>query len=50
MLTSKELSAVLGHGVSSRRNGREDYGFRFRRYKQQGKVLWSVERSFPLPG
>ena len=50
MLTSKELSAVLGHGVSRWRNGREDYGFRFKRYKQQGKVLWSVEHSFLLPG
>lgn len=48
--TSKELSTVLGHGVSSWRNGREDYGFRFKRHKQQGKVLWSVEHSFLLPG
>ena len=50
VLTSKELSTVLGHSVSSWRNSREDYGFRFRRHKQQGKVLWSVERSLPLPG
>ena len=50
VLTSKELSEVLGHSVSSWRNSREDYGFRFRRYKQQGKVLWSVECSLLLPG
>lgn len=50
VLTSKELSTVLGHGVSSWRNGREDYGFLFKRHKQQGKVLWSVERSVLLPG
>ena len=50
VLTSKELSEVLGHGVSGWRDGREDYGFRFRRYKQQGKVLWSVECSLLLPG
>ncbi len=48
VLTSKELAAVVGHGIGSWKHGREDYGFLFRRHKQQGRVLWTVERA-PLP-
>ena len=45
VLTTKELTAVLGHGITGWRNSRDDYGFHFTRHKQQGKVLWTVERS-----
>ena len=45
VLTTKELTAVLGHGIAGWRDSRDDYGFRFTRHKQQGKVLWTVERS-----
>ena len=45
VLTTKELTAVLGHGVTGWRDSRDDYGFHFTRHKQQGKVLWTVERS-----
>ena len=44
VLTSKELTEVLGHGIAGWRDSRDDYGFRFTRHKQQGKVLWTVER------
>ena len=45
VLTSKDLTEVLGHGIAGWRDSRDDYGFRFTRHKQQGKVLWTVERS-----
>ena len=45
VLTTTELTAVLGHGIAGWRNNRDDYGFHFTRHKQQGKVLWTVERS-----
>ena len=45
VLTTKELTAVLGHGITGWRHSRDDYGFHFTRHKQQGKVLWTVERS-----
>lgn len=45
VLTTKELAAVLGHGITGWRDSRDDYGFHFTRHKQQGKVLWTVERS-----
>ena len=44
VLTTKELTAVLGHGIAGWRHNRDDYGFRFTRHKRQGKVLWTVER------
>lgn len=49
VLTSKELAEVLGHGIAGWRNSRDDYGFHFTRHKQQGKVLWTVERSLWSP-
>ena len=45
VLTTRELTAVLGHGINGWRDSRDDYGFHFTRHKQQGKVLWTVERS-----
>jgi len=45
VLTTKELTEVLGHGINGWRDSRDDYGFHFTRHKQQGKVLWTVERS-----
>ena len=45
VLTTRELTSVLGHGINGWRDSRDDYGFRFTRHKQQGKVLWTVERS-----
>ncbi|MXW40281.1 MAG: hypothetical protein F4Z75_03850 [Synechococcus sp. SB0668_bin_15] len=45
VLTTKELTAVLGHGITGWRDSRDDYGFHFTRHKQQGKVLWTVERA-----
>ena len=45
VLTTRELTAVLGHGITGWRDSRDDYGFHFTRHKQQGKVLWTVERS-----
>lgn len=45
VLTTKELTEVLGHGIAGWRDSRDDYGFHFTRHKQQGKVLWTVQRS-----
>ena len=45
VLTTRELTMVLGHGIGGWRNSRHDYGFHFTRHKQQGKILWTVERS-----
>ena len=45
VLTTRELTVVLGHGIAGWRDSRDDYGFHFTRHKQQGKVLWTVERS-----
>ncbi|KKZ10973.1 MAG: hypothetical protein TE42_09010 [Candidatus Synechococcus spongiarum SP3] len=39
VLTTKDLTAVLGHGITGWRDSRDDYGFHFTRHKQQGKVL-----------
>ena len=45
VLTSADLSALLGQGVSSWDDGTERFGYRFHRHQQGRQVLWTVERA-----
>ncbi len=50
VLTSSDLGALLGQGVSGWSDGEERYGYRFHRHKQGSKVLWTVERAIATAG
>lgn len=43
VLTNEDLSNLLGQSVSSWRDGREAYGYRFCRHNQGKQVLWTVK-------
>lgn len=45
VLTGTDLSALLGHGVTSWRDGHHAYGYRFQRHQQGRQVLWTVARA-----
>jgi hypothetical protein len=45
VLTATDLGALLGHGVTSWRDGHLAYGYRFSRHKQGTQVLWTVTRA-----
>ena len=45
VLANDDLSALLGHGVTSWRDGHEAYGYRFQRHQQGRQVLWTVARA-----
>jgi hypothetical protein len=44
-LTNDDLSALLGQGVSSWRDGHEAFGYRFHRHQQGRQVLWQIARA-----
>ena len=44
VLTSADLAALLGQGVSSWDSGTERFGYRFDRHQQGRQVLWTVQR------
>ena len=50
VLTSADLSALLGKGVSSWEDGTERFGYRFHRHQQGRQVLWTVERAITTTG
>lgn len=45
VLTAADLGALLGHGVTSWRDGHLAYGYRFTRHQQGRQVLWTVTRA-----
>ena len=45
VLTANDLGALLGHGVTSWRDGHYAYGYRFDRHQQGRQVLWTVARA-----
>ena len=45
VLTTNDLAALLGQGVTSWRSGHEAYGYRFARHHQGRQVLWTVARA-----
>jgi hypothetical protein len=45
VLTATDLAALLGHGVTSWRDGHLAYGYRFARHQQGRQVLWTVGRA-----
>ncbi len=49
VLTTTDLAALLGQGVTSWRSGHEAYGYRFERHHQGRQVLWTVARAI-TPG
>ena len=49
VLANEDMAALLGHGVSSWRDGHEAYGYRFGRHQQGRQVLWTVARAIARP-
>lgn len=49
VLANDDMAALLGHGVSSWRDGHEAYGYSFRRHQQGRQVLWTVARAIASP-
>ena len=45
VLTTSDLVALLGQGVTAWRSGHEAYGYRFERHHQGRQVLWTVARA-----
>lgn len=45
VLTSSDLTRLLGQGVAAWRDGHLAYGYRFSRHKQGSQVLWTVDRA-----
>ena len=45
VLTTTDLAALLGQGVTAWRSGHEAYGYRFERHHQGRQVLWTVTRA-----
>jgi hypothetical protein len=45
VLTTTDLAALLGQGVTAWRSGHEAYGYRFERHQQGRQVLWTVARA-----
>ncbi|WP_094585163.1 hypothetical protein [Synechococcus sp. BO 8801] len=45
VLTTTDLAALLGQGVTSWRSEHEAYGYRFERHHQGRQVLWTVARA-----
>ncbi|WP_143594063.1 hypothetical protein [Synechococcus sp. BO 8801] len=48
VLTTTDLAALLGQGVTSWRSGHEAYGYRFERHHQGRQVLWTVARAIAV--
>lgn len=45
VLTTGDLTALLGQGVGAWKDGHLAYGYRFQRHKQGSQVLWTVNRA-----
>jgi hypothetical protein len=49
VLANEDMAALLGHGVTSWRNGHQAYGYVFQRHQQGRQVLWTVARALGRP-